>query len=92
MRTYTAPQWATGSGWPIRDLFIEIEKDFNVYGEEAVFGGGKVIGTAWGSRRELRTRLTWSSRTRVILDAVLGIVKADIGIKDGQYRHIGKRR
>ena len=41
-------RWATGSGSPTRSLWIEVEKDFTVYGEEVKFGGGKVIRDGMG--------------------------------------------
>jgi urease subunit alpha len=74
------------------ELLIEIEKDFTSYGDEAVFGGGKVIrdgmGQSPGATNEsgaLDTVIT----NAVILDH-WGIVKADIGIKDGRVVGIGK--
>jgi urease subunit alpha len=73
------------------DLVIEIEKDFTTYGEEVKFGGGKVIrdgmGQSQASRRE-------GAVDTVITNAVIvdhwGIVKADIGLKDGKIAAIGK--
>lgn len=72
------------------DLWIEVERDFTVYGEEVKFGGGKVIrdGMGQGQRRCRETADT------VITNALIvdhwGIVKADIGIKDGRVSGIGK--
>ena len=72
------------------DLVIEIEKDFTVYGEEVKFGGGKVIRDGMGQSQ----RTTKDSADTVITNAVIldhtGIVKADIGIKDGRVSGIGK--
>jgi urease len=64
-------------------LLAEVEKDFTVYGEELKFGGGKVLregmGQATGCAADdaLDTVIT----NALIIDPVLGIVKADIGIK-----------
>jgi urease subunit alpha len=72
------------------DLVIEIEKDFTVYGEEVKFGGGKVIRDGMGQSQ----RTSKDAADTVITNAVIvdhtGIVKADIGIKDGRISGIGK--
>jgi urease subunit alpha len=72
------------------DLVIEIEKDFTVYGEEVKFGGGKVIRDGMGQSQ----RTSKDAADTVITNAVIvdhtGIVKADIGIKDGRIAGIGK--
>lgn len=74
------------------ELFIEIEKDFTVYGDEAKFGGGKTI-------RDGMAQSARATRNEGVLDLVItsvmiidhwGIVKADIGIKDGKIVGIGK--
>ncbi len=74
------------------ELLIEVEKDFTVYGEEAVFGGGKVIRDGMG-QSPLATSANGALDT-VITNALIldysGIVKADIGIKDGRIVGIGK--
>ena len=74
------------------DLFIEIEKDFTVYGDEVKFGGGKVIRDGMG-QHPLVTR-TQGALDTVITNAVIldysGIYKADIGIRDGRITGIGK--
>ena len=75
------------------DLYIEIEKDLRVYGEEAVYGGGKTLRDGMGYDNELTSAagapdLVITNVT--ILDAVQGVVKADLGIKDGQIVGIGK--
>lgn len=73
------------------NLFAKIEKDFAVYGDECVFGGGKVIRDGMGQScghppdRSLDTVVT----NAVIIDYT-GIYKADIGIKDGLIASIGK--
>jgi urease subunit alpha len=74
------------------DLFIEIEKDYTVYGDEAKFGGGKVIRDGMG-QHPLITRAE-GALDLVITNAVVvdytGIYKADIGIRDGRIAGIGK--
>ncbi|MFB9758006.1 urease subunit alpha [Ectobacillus funiculus] len=73
------------------ELFIEIEKDYTVYGDEVKFGGGKVIRDGMGQHplagREAAMDLVLTNA--VILDYT-GIYKADIGIKDGKIASIGK--
>ena len=74
------------------DLIIEIEKDLIFYGDELVFGGGKStrdgMGQASGvsSLRSLDLVIT----NAVVMDPTIGIIKADIGIKDGVIAGIGK--
>jgi urease subunit alpha len=74
------------------DLIIEIEKDLIIYGDELVFGGGKStrdgMGQASGisSSRSLDLIIT----NAVVMDPTIGIIKADIGIKDGLIAGIGK--
>ena len=74
------------------ELLIEVEKDFTVYGDEAVFGGGKVIRDGMG-QSPVVTSANGALDT-VITNALIldysGIVKADIGIKDGRIVGIGK--
>ena len=73
------------------DLIIEIEKDLITYGDESVFGGGKSIrdgmGQASGVSRDESLDLVITNA--IILDPVLGIIKADIGVKDGRIVGIG---
>src|SRR5207249_11422744 len=74
------------------ELLIRIERDLTVAGEEAKFGGGKVIRDGMGqSARATRAEQTLDT---VITNAVIidhwGIVKADIGIRDGRISGIGK--
>ena len=72
-------------------LVIEVEKDFTVYGEEVKFGGGKVIRDGMGQSQ--RTNAEGAVDT-VITNALIldhwGIVKADVGLKDGRIAAIGK--
>src|SRR5215813_3934733 len=73
------------------DLVIEVEKDFTTYGDEVKFGGGKVIRDGMGQSQ--RTRNDGAVDTVVTNALILdhwGIVKADIGIKDGRIAAIGK--
>ncbi|NTV68929.1 MAG: urease subunit alpha [Azonexaceae bacterium] len=73
------------------DLIIEVESDHTIYGEEVKFGGGKVIrdGMGQGQRVSAETVDTLITNA-LIVDAVTGIVKADIGLKDGRIAAIGK--
>lgn len=74
------------------DLWIEIEKDYTNYGDEAVFGGGKSIRVGMG-QNGTQTRLEGvldAVVTNVIIVDYSGIVKADIGMKDGRIVGIGK--
>ncbi len=73
------------------ELVIEIESDRTVYGEEVKFGGGKVIRDGMGQSQRSRAE---GAVDTVITNAVIldhwGIVKADIGIRDGRISGIGK--
>lgn len=74
------------------NLFIQIEKDYTTYGEEVVFGGGKVIRDGMG-QHPLATRgdgVPDTIITNVIILDYTGIYKADIGIRDGKISGIGK--
>lgn len=72
------------------ELFIEIEKDFTTYGEEVKFGGGKVIRDGMGqSQRNHKDVMDTVITNAVILDH-WGIVKADIGLKNGKIAAVGK--
>ena len=73
-------------------LFIEIEDDLTAHGDESKFGGGKVLRDGMGQS-------SWATRADLVLDAVVtnavildhwGIVKADVGIRDGRIAAIGK--
>src|SRR5919198_2784983 len=73
------------------DIIIEVEKDFSIYGEEVKFGGGKVIRDGMG-QSQLANRQ--GAVDTVITNALIldhwGIVKADVGLKDGRIAAIGK--
>jgi urease subunit alpha len=72
------------------ELIVEIERDFTIYGEEVKFGGGKVIRDGMGqSQREAAECVDTIITNAVIVDH-WGIVKADIGLKDGRIVGIGK--
>jgi urease subunit alpha len=72
------------------DLVIEIERDFATYGEEVKFGGGKVIRDGMGQSQRLREGVMDTVVTNAVIVDHWGIVKADIGIKDGLIAAIGK--
>src|ERR1700694_4732111 len=73
------------------NLIIEVEKDFCSYGEEVKFGGGKVIRDGMGQSQVTHKQGRFDT---VITNAIIldhwGIVKADVGIKDGKVFAIGK--
>jgi urease subunit alpha len=72
------------------DLVIEIEKDYAIYGEEVKFGGGKVIRDGMGQSQRVRADVMDTVITNAVIVDHWGIVKADIGIKDGRIAAIGK--
>ncbi|MER8725262.1 urease subunit alpha [Mesorhizobium sp. M1027] len=74
------------------ELFIEVEKDLTVHGEEVKFGGGKVIRDGMGQSRVSRAQGAVDTviTNALVVDATAGIVKADIGLKDGRIAAIGK--
>ena len=73
------------------DLVVEVEKDFTTYGEEVKFGGGKVIRDGMGQSQITNRQ---GAADTVITNALIldhwGIVKADVGLKDGNIAAIGK--
>ncbi len=71
-------------------LVIEVEKDFTIYGEEVKFGGGKVIRDGMGQSQRLARDCVDTVITNALIVDHWGIVKADIGIKDGRIAGIGK--
>ncbi len=72
------------------ELFIEIEHDFTVYGEEVKFGGGKVIRDGMGQSQRTAKDVVDTVITNAVIVDHTGILKADIGIKDGRIAAIGK--
>ncbi|TIV28053.1 MAG: urease subunit alpha, partial [Mesorhizobium sp.] len=69
-----------------------VEKDLTVYGEEVKFGGGKVIRDGMGQSQVTRAEGAVDTviTNALVVDALAGIVKADIGLKDGRIAAIGK--
>ena len=94
-RAHYAEMFGPTTGDRIRladtELIIEVEKDFTTYGEEVKFGGGKVIRDGMGQAQTTNAR---GAVDTVITNAVIldhwGIVKADVGLKDGLIAAIGK--
>ena len=74
------------------ELFIEVEKDFTLHGEEVKFGGGKVIRDGMGQSQVSRAQGAVDTviTNALVIDASAGIFKADIGLKDGRIAAIGK--
>jgi urease subunit alpha len=75
------------------DLYIEIERDLRVLGDEAIYGGGKTLRDGMGVNNQLTSEggaLDLVITNVTVLDAVLGVVKADVGVKDGLIVGVGK--
>ncbi|WP_137124374.1 urease subunit alpha [Roseomonas sp. HF4] len=74
------------------DIIIEVERDLTTYGEEVKFGGGKVIRDGMGQSQVTRAAGAMDTviTNALILDAVTGIIKADVGLRDGRIAAIGK--
>jgi len=76
------------------ELIIEIEKDFTHYGDEITFGGGKVIRDGMGQSSSAIREREHGALDLVITNAVIldhwGVVKADVGIKNGRIVKVGK--
>ena len=72
------------------ELFIEVEQDYTHYGEEVKFGGGKVIRDGMGQSQRVSSESVDAVITNALIVDHWGIVKADIGIKDGRIAAIGK--
>src|SRR5258708_4815704 len=76
------------------ELIVEVEKDFTVYGDEITFGGGKVIRDGMGQSSEATREDSPGALDLVITNALIidhwGIVKGDIGIKNGHIVKVGK--
>lgn len=71
-------------------LWVEVEKDFTIYGEEVKFGGGKVIRDGMGQGQMLAAQAMDLVLTNALIIDHWGIVKADIGVKHGRIAAIGK--
>lgn len=72
------------------ELFIEVEKDYTQYGDEVKFGGGKVIRDGMGQSQRPRAETVDTLITNALILDHWGIVKADVGIKEGRIYAIGK--
>jgi urease subunit alpha len=72
------------------ELFISPEKDYTVYGDEVKFGGGKVIRDGMGQSQALCKDTPDTVITNALILDYWGVVKADIGIKEGRILAIGK--
>jgi urease subunit alpha len=72
------------------ELWIEVEKDFTVYGEEVKFGGGKVIRDGMGQSQLVSAKVADTVITNALIVDHWGIVKADLGIKGGRIWKVGK--
>ncbi len=72
------------------ELFISPEKDYTVYGDEVKFGGGKVIRDGMGQSQALSKDVPDTVITNALILDYWGVVKADIGLKDGRISAIGK--
>src|SRR5258708_8226113 len=73
------------------DLFLQVERDFATYGEEVTLGGGKVIRDGQGQSQTSRLE---GAPDLVITNAIVldywGVVKADVGVRDGRICAVGK--
>ncbi len=72
------------------DLWVKIERDYTIYGEEVKFGGGKVIRDGMGQGQRVSAEVADTVITNAVIIDHWGIVKADVGLKDGRIWKIGK--
>lgn len=72
------------------ELIVEVERDHTIYGEEVKFGGGKVIRDGMGQSQRNAADVVDTIITNALIIDHWGIVKADIGIKDGRIVRVGK--
>jgi len=72
------------------ELFVEVEHDFTIYGEDVKFGGGKVIRDGQGQSQLLAHEVVDTLITNALIIDHWGIVKADVGLKNGRIHAIGK--
>ncbi|MDT3776762.1 urease subunit alpha [Nitrospira sp. MA-1] len=75
------------------DLYVEIEKDLRVYGDELVTGGGKTLRDGMGSDNQITQAagcLDLVITNVTILDPILGVIKADVGVRNGRIVGVGK--
>ena len=76
------------------DLYVEITKDLCVYGDEVVYGGGKTLRDGMGLANTTTSEggtLDLVITNVTIIDPILGVIKADVGVKDGKIAGIGNR-
>jgi urease subunit alpha len=72
------------------ELWIQVEEDRTIYGEEVKFGGGKVIRDGMGQSQRTSAEVVDTVITNALILDHWGVIKADIGIKDGRIAGIGK--
>lgn len=75
------------------DLYVEIEKDLRQYGDELVAGGGKTLRDGMGSDNQITQEagcLDLVITNVTILDPILGVIKADVGVRNGRIVGVGK--
>jgi len=72
------------------ELWLEVEKDLTTYGDEVKFGGGKVIRDGMGQSQRVSADVVDTVITNALIMDHWGIIKADIGIKNGRISGIGK--
>jgi len=72
------------------ELWIEVEHDYTIYGEEVKFGGGKVIRDGMGQGQRIAAEVADTVITNALIVDHWGIVKADVGLKNGRISAIGK--
>ena len=93
-RTAYAEMYGPTTGDRVRlgdtELWIEVEQDHTIYGDEVKFGGGKVIRDGMGQSQRVSAEVVDTVITNALILDHWGIVKADIGIKDGRIAGIGK--
>jgi len=68
------------------DLYVEVERDLRMLGDKAIYGGGKTLRDGMGVNDQLTSEggaLDLVITNVTVVDAVLGVVKADVGVKDG---------
>ncbi|MEG1617566.1 MAG: urease subunit alpha [Bacteroidales bacterium] len=75
------------------NLYVQIEKDLRVYGDELVYGGGKTLRDGEGLANTISSKggsLDLVITNVTIIDPIQGVIKADVGVKDGKIAGIGK--
>ncbi len=72
------------------ELFVQVEEDRTTYGDEVKFGGGKVIRDGMGQSQHVAERAADTVISNALIVDHWGIIKADIGIKNGRISGVGK--